>query len=149
MRRFQFRLERLLWHRRLQEELAEKGLAAALQAEREVSSALAGVREQAAAQAVRLREMLHQPTAGPEVGLHARFAAALEARRDHLARRQQEAMALSGERRSHLLEQRRAREVVLKLRERALARYRQEAGREDQRVLDETGSVRHSRRDTP
>ena len=144
MRRFQFRLERLLWHRHLLEELAEQALATALQAEREVADDLAQARDQAAAEAVRLREVLTRSTLGPELILHARFTASLRARQDRLLQRQQEAMTVSDERRVALLERRRAREVVLKLRERALSRYRQEAAREDQRVLDETASVRHA-----
>ena len=144
MRRFQFRLERLLWHRHLLEELAEQALATALQAEREVADDLARARDQAAAEAIRLREVLTRSTPGLEVILHARFAASLRARQDRLVQRQREAMTVSGERRVALLERRRAREVVLKLRERALSRYRQEAAREDQRVLDETACVRHA-----
>jgi flagellar export protein FliJ len=146
MRRFRFRLERLLWHRQRQEDLAEQALAQALRGEHDLATELARLRDRSAAEGVSLRAMLHRPTLGLEMALHVRFAAALATRRAILTRRREEAVLLIGERRAALRERRRARETVGKLRERALARYRKAVEREAQAALDETAGLGHTRR---
>jgi flagellar export protein FliJ len=146
MRRFRFRLERLLWHRRCQEELAEQALGKALRQELELASDLARVGEQSAAEAAGLRTILDQSTTGIEMRLHAWYAAGLAAREAFLVERREAAVSAVADHRATLLERRRAHEVVVQLRERMLARYQRAAEREAQLALDETASVRHVRR---
>lgn len=146
MRRFRFRLERLLWHRRCQEELAAQALAGALRQERELARDLAQVRDHAARQATEVRAVLHRMTTGAEMVLHTRFATGLAGRQALLAQRREVAIETIRKRGAALRERRRASEVVAGLRERALARYRKAAEREAQLALDEAAGIRHARR---
>lgn len=144
MRRFRFRLERLLWHRQRQEDLAVQALAQALRREHDLATELAQTRDRSAAERVSLRAMLHRPTLGLEMALHARFAAALANRQAILTRHWEETVLLIEDRRAALRELRRARETVVKLRERALTQYRKAVEREAQAALDEAAGLRHT-----
>ena len=146
MRRFRFHLERVLRHRELLETLARRGLGEALRVEQALAADLERVRGRAAAEAAALRSALAHPLPGSEVLLHARYAAGLAAREAGLAHRRAEASGVVAERRAALRDRRRAREVVLNLREHALARHRREAEKEAQQQLDETAGTRHARR---
>jgi flagellar export protein FliJ len=146
MKRFQFRLERLLWHRKCLEELAQQALAGALHTERELAAGLARLRVLAGAEAAMLRTTLTRPTSGAEILLHARFAADLATRRALLSKRLGEAVVAIQQRRGALMECRRAREVLAQLREKALGRYRQGLERESQLALDEIAGIRYARR---
>ena len=79
MRKFRFRLERLLWHRHTLEEQAEQALAEALHREQELAEALAQVRARQEAEAVGVRQALTEPTAGQDMSLHVQYVAALNA----------------------------------------------------------------------
>ncbi len=146
MRRFRFRLEQLLWHRRSQEEIAEQALARALRQEDELAADLARVRGEAASEAARLRALLQSPTTGAEMVLHSRYEARLADRDALLARRREVVLGIIGDRRAALRERRRAHEVVARLRERAWVRHRRAAEREAQLELDEAAGIRHTRR---
>ncbi len=146
MRRFRFRLEQVLWHRRCQEEIAEQALARALQQERELARDLARIREEAASEAARLRAILQTPTTGGEMVLHTRYTAGLAGREMVLAGRREVALGIMDERRAALRERRRAHEVVVRLRERAWVRYRRAAEREAQLELDEVAGIRYVHR---
>lgn len=143
MRRFTFPLQRLLWHRGLQESLAQQGLGRALQRERAVQEALAQVDAQAREGAARLAASIRRPVSGGEVALHAGFATALAARRDRLSRQAAEAAVEVAERRALLRERWRGREAVAQLRRQALAHHRASVEREEQITLDEVAAVRH------
>jgi flagellar export protein FliJ len=144
MRRFSFPLERVLWHRRCQEERGQHALALAIHAERELEGAEGRLRGQAAEAAKGLQAMLAQSTTGTEVWIHLGFAAGLARQQRLLADRRRQATAEVAERRVALRELRRAREVVEQLRASALARHRQEGEREAQRLLDEAAGARYS-----
>ena len=146
MRQFQFPLERVLWHRGCQEELAQQALARALQGEQALLEELAQVHARAVEAAAELHATLARPTAGDEMLLHTRFAASLAGREAGLAGRRAEIALLVQERRMELQARWRSREAVARLRARALARYRQAADREMQLAMDETTGVRYARR---
>jgi flagellar export protein FliJ len=148
MKQFRFRLERLLWHRRRQEEVAEQSLAGAFQRERRIGADLVQVREQAVQEAAAMGSRLEDPMTGGEFLLHARFAAALKEREAALRRQRTEAAMGTQERREELRERRRAREVVSQLREDAWTRYRDTEAHEAQVVMDEVAGTRHNRRRT-
>jgi flagellar export protein FliJ len=143
MRRFQFPLERLLWHRQTLEERAEQALAEALRREQGLAEELSRVRGLQEAEAADVRRALATPMPGRDMHLHLQFAGALAARWRLLAAHLQTAQALSAERRAALLDRRRNREVVAQLRTRALRRYRQAAEREAQKTLDEIAGIRY------
>jgi flagellar export protein FliJ len=146
MHRFRFRLERVLWHRRLAERIAQQALGEALRVERVLAADLERLRGRCAEGAAALRAALDRPTPGSEVMLHARYAAGLASRGAALAERRAEVFVVVEERRAAVRERRRGREVLVSLRDRALARYRRAAECEAQRVLDETAGTRHARR---
>jgi flagellar export protein FliJ len=146
MRRFRFPLARLLWQRERQEDVAEQALAAAQRADRDLAREIGRLRGLATVEAEALRARLEQPTPGTEFGVHASFARGLAVRATEAMARRTEAARTVLARRQELLERRRAREVVSQLRERALARYRVEVAREEQRGLDETAVGRYARR---
>jgi flagellar export protein FliJ len=135
----------VLWHRRILEEQAEQALAATLLQERELARQLRQTRRQAEEEAALLLERLGHPTAGNELWLHVCFAAALAARQSMLQARSEEATRRVGERRLALRERRRAREVLSRLRQRAVQRYLRTVEQEAQRLLDEAAAVRWSR----
>jgi flagellar export protein FliJ len=143
MRRFSFRLERLLWHRHTLEGQAEQALAEALRRERALAEALAQVQARQEAGAAGVRQALAAPTPGQDLCLHVQYVTALDARRRLLAEHLRLAQATSAERRTTLLGRRRDREVVTQLRTRALRRYQLSAEREAQREMDEIAGVRH------
>lgn len=145
MKRFRFPLERLLWHRRLQEDLAEQALAGASMEERAMTEGLAQVRGQEIRESTSLRAALANCLSGADVVLHAGFAAALQARAATLRARRTAAAARRRECSDALRERRRAREAVAQLRERAWGRYREAAAREAQLALDELAGERHER----
>jgi len=146
MRRFHFPLERLLWHRRCQEDQAELAVAAALREESQLATDLAHITDLARREAATLRMVLIQHTSGADLALCTGFLARLATQERRLLERRKAAMGVLRERRAVLQERRRACEVLEKLRERALARYRKAVEREEQSALDEAGSVRHIRR---
>jgi flagellar export protein FliJ len=149
MRRFRFRLERLLWHRHTLEGQAEQALAEALRRERDLAEALAQVLARQEAEAVGVRQALAEPTPGQDMRLHVQYVAALDARRRLLADHLRLAQVTSAERRTTLLGRRRDREVVAQLRTRALLRYQLSAEREAQRELDEIAGIRHLNQASP
>ncbi len=149
MRRFQFPLERLLWHRRRQEDQAGLAVASAVREERRLATDLARVDELASREAAALRAVLAQPATGTDLLLRARFLARLEGQEALLTERREAAIGVLRERRNVLQERRVAREVVEKLRERALAQYRKAMEREERLALDEAASVRYPRRVRP
>ncbi len=148
MRRFQFRFDKLLWHRGVQEELAEQQLARTLHDERQVLAAIAQTRASAANGAAALRTELGSPIDGELLALHRRYASALRVREAQLRDRRRVLAERLEEDRRALRERRRAREVVTQLKRRAQERYRLEAEREAQKAIDEVASVRHLRRET-
>ena len=149
MRRFRFRLERLLWHRHTLEGQAEQALAEALRRERELAEALAQVQARREAEAIDVRQALAESTPGQDMRLHVQYVAALNARRRLLAEHLRLAQATSAERRATLLGRRRDREVVTQLRTRVLQRYQLSAEREAQRELDEIAGIRHVHQASP
>ena len=149
MRRFRFRLERLLWHRHTLEGQAEQALAEALRREQELVEALAQNQARQEAEALDVRQTLAEPTAGQEMCLHVQYVAALDARRRLLAEQLRLAQVTSAERRTTLLGRRRDREVVAQLRTRALRRHQLSAEREAQREMDEIAAIRHVRQASP
>ena len=149
MRRFRFRLERLLWHRHTLEGQAEQALAEALRRERDLAEALAQVQAREEAEAIDVRQALAEPTRGQDMCLHVQYVAALDARRRLLAEHLRLAQVTSAERRTTLLGRRRDREVVAQLRTRALRRYQLSAEREAQHELDEIAGIRHVHQASP
>jgi flagellar export protein FliJ len=149
MRRFRFRLERLLWHRHTLEGQAEQALAEALRRERELAEALAQIQARQQVEAIDVRRALAEPRAGQDMRLHVQYVAALDARRRFLAEHLRLAQAASAERRTTLLDRRRDREVVAQLRTRVLRRYQLSAEREAQRELDEIAGIRHVHQASP
>ncbi|HTX52938.1 MAG TPA: flagellar export protein FliJ [Candidatus Baltobacteraceae bacterium] len=148
MRRFQFRFDKLLWHRTVQEELAEQQLARSLGEERQVLAAIADVQASAAVGADALRRELAAPVNGDLFALYRGYASALRAREAALRDRRSALAARVTEERRALRERRREREVVTQLKQQAQARYRREAEREAQKILDEIASGRHHTRTT-
>ena len=146
MRRFRFALEKLLRHREGQEEAAAQALAAAERARTEAAQALARLQDRMAAEATALRIALGHSTRGADFAVHTAFAEGLAARAAVLAARRLAAERGVQERRTVLVERRRAREVVERLRERGLARWREDAAREEQRGLDEAAVGGYLRR---
>jgi len=146
MKRFRFALERVLRQRALQEEVAEQALAAALRHEHSTQEACDKVQDQIRLESVRLANRLSAPMEGRDWLLHARFAAGLRSREAQLRRDRSEASARSRERRTDLMERRRAREVVSQLRRGAWERYREAATHEEQVTLDELAGQRHAQR---
>ncbi|MFB3816383.1 MAG: flagellar export protein FliJ [Candidatus Methylomirabilales bacterium] len=146
MKRFRFPLEKLLQHRRLQEERAEQALAQALRDERAAVAAHAGVRRAAADAAAAFRVRLRTPVDGAELAAHVRYAAGLAGRAGALARRAAAASEDARARRAGLLERRRSREVVARLRDQAAARFRSAQERLEQGELDEIAAGRFARR---
>ncbi len=143
MRRFQFRVEKLLWHRSLQEELAEQALSRSLHEAREVEEAVARVKTQAAAVADRLRSLLAGVATGGDLALHWNHQSGLHSRELALEARRAAAALRVDEDRATLRDRRRRREVVAQLKTEAAARYRAEAEREAQKILDDVAGGRH------
>jgi len=146
MKRFRFPLATLLWHREIQEDVAEQALAGALQRERETDQALRRVQTQAVQEAGRLGEALRRPLSGAALDLSARFQSALRLRAGMLQRRLNETAERVRLERDAVRDRRRAREVVSQLRARTWSRYREAAERELQLGLDEIASGRHLHR---
>jgi flagellar export protein FliJ len=146
MKRFRFALDRVLWQRELQEDLAEQALARTLTEERVAGEELSRVAEQAAREAIGLRQALSRSLSGADVALHVRFASALRGRQATLQVRREAARAQLRESRERLRERRRAREAVEQLKRAAWDRYRRAAEREVQVALDEVAGGRHERR---
>jgi flagellar FliJ protein len=146
MKRFAFRLERVLRQRALQEELAEQALGGALRAERRAVEACDAVRVEIARASEEMASRLAGSVCGSDLLLHARYAAGLRGRESARRRDRAEAQARSRERRDALLERRRAREVVSQLRGRAWERYREAEAHETQAVLDDVAGQQHARR---
>jgi flagellar export protein FliJ len=145
MKRFRFPMERLLWQRRLQEEVAEQALAGAIQEERAVRTELIRLRERARQEAATLGSGLADRMQGTEFLLHVRFSAVLRGREAALQIHQAQAETRTREHREVLRERRRAREAVAQLREKAWERYRYAAAREEQLTLDEVAGRSHIR----
>jgi flagellar export protein FliJ len=145
MRRFEFRFEKLLWHRSLQEELAEQTLSRSLNEERQVAEAIVQVRTQAAMGAARLRDELSGPIGGERLALLWSYQAGLGAREIALRARRSLVAARVAEDRTTLRERRRRREVVTQLKRKAEDRYRLEAEREAQKILDDVAGGRYLR----
>lgn len=146
MKRFRFPLATLLWHREIQEDVAEQALAGALQRERETDQALRRVQTQAVQEAGRLGEALRRPLSGAVLDLSARFQSALRLRAGMLQRRLNETAERVRLERDAVRDRRRAREVVSQLRARTWSRYREAVERELQLGLDEIASGRHLHR---
>ncbi len=145
MRRFQFQFEKLLWHRTLQEELAEQSLSRSLNQMRQISEAIAQVQGQAAAGADRLRAELCGPMNGERLALHWQYQAGLRARAAALRERRAAAAARVEDDRATLYERRLRREVVTQLKRKAEDRYRVELERDAQKFLDDVAGGRHLR----
>jgi len=143
MRRFRFPLDRLLWHRHLQEELAQQALAVMLEEKRQVAGELERLRALAFSGTGELHSALAQTTSGADLLLRIGFLARLERRRAILSTRQRETMRALGQRRTALIERRRAREVVEQLRHRALTEHRRASEREERLAFDEAAGLRH------
>jgi flagellar export protein FliJ len=146
VKRFRFALDRVLRQRELQEDLAEQALARTLTEERVAGEELSRVAEQAAREAIGLRQALSHSLSGADVALHVRFAAALRGRHAKLHARREIARAQLRESRERLQERRRAREAVDQLKRAAWDRYCRAAEREAQVALDEVAGGRHERR---
>lgn len=146
MKRFRFPLATLLWHREIQEDVAEQALAGALQRERETDQALRRVHTQAVQEAGRLGQALRGPLSGADLDLSARFQSALRLRAAMLQRQLDETAERVRLERDAVRDRRRAREVVSQLRARTWSRYREAAERESQLGLDEIASGRHLHR---
>ena len=146
MKRFRFPLATLLWHREIQEDVAEQALAGALQRERETDQALRQVKTQAVQEAGRPGQALRGPLSGADLDLSARFQSALRLRAGMLQRRLDETAERVRVERDAVRDRRRAREVVSQLRARTWSRYREAAERESQLGLDEIASGRHLHR---
>lgn len=146
MKPFRFALDRVLRQRELQEDVAEQALARTLTEERVAGEELSRVAEQAAREAIGLRQALSCSLSGADVALHVRFASALRGRQAKLQVRREAARAELRESRERLRERRRAREAVEQLKRAAWDRYRRAAEREAQVGLDEVAGGRHERR---
>ncbi|NLG79667.1 MAG: flagellar export protein FliJ [Firmicutes bacterium] len=146
MRRFRFRLQKLLEVRRLKEDALRQELARAqeaLQREKAVLERLG------AAHGATLEE-LRASVGGT---LDVQWIAAYHRYLGFLAHRIEEQRAVvdraareEAAKREALIAARRARKVVEKLKERAYARYCEEVAREEQAFLDEVGTTRYVRK---
>ncbi|MEW6227797.1 MAG: flagellar export protein FliJ [Bacillota bacterium] len=145
MRKFKFRLQKLLEVRRLGENLRRQELAKARQALDREKSTLARLEEACA-------EVMQELRAGSEgaldvdriaichryLGLLTRHIEDQRAAVDRLAREE-------AAKRAAVIAARRERMMIEKLKERAYARYREEVARVEQAFLDEVGTIRYSR----
>ena len=148
MRRFRFRFEKLLWHRALQQVLAEQSLSRSLHEEQQVLHAIAHVQSQAAAEAGQLRCVLSGSLTGGDLTLHLVYQASLRSREAALQGRRAVVATHVERNREAVRERRRAHEVVAQLKRQAEIRYRYEAEREAQRHMDDVAGGRHLRNST-
>jgi flagellar export protein FliJ len=125
--------------------MAEQALGAALAEADAVARELARARDQTARGAAALRGALTDRLRGCDVALHARYAAACQARETALRGRRASTTARVQECRKALQEHRRAREAVAQLKQAAWERYGRAAAREAQLALDEVAAGRHAR----
>lgn len=136
---FQFRLEQLLGIRRQKEELAQRDLAAAQAAVAARNQSILFLMDQEEAAKNELRE---QQAHGLDMG-RLRLADDYLMSLGRLLRREQESLhdliRTEIERRRQLTEARKAVKVLERFRETKLRRYRQEAGLEERKFLDEIG----------
>jgi len=146
VKRFRFRLQKLVEVRRLKEDALRQELARAqeaLERERAVLGKLAGARG----------ATLEELRASVGGRLDVEWIAAYHRYLGFLAHRIREQGAVvdrlareEAAKREALIAARRARMVVEKLKERAYARYREEIGRMEQAFLDEVGTIRYARK---
>jgi flagellar export protein FliJ len=148
MQRFRFRFEKLLWHRGLQQELAEQSLSRSLHEEQQVLHAIAGVRTQAAAEAGQLRTLLNGAMKGGDLTLHLLYQASLRSRETALQGHRAVVATRVKQNRDAVRERRRAHEAVAQLKRQAEIRYRYEADREAQKHMDDVAGGRHLRHST-
>ncbi|MGE5584717.1 MAG: flagellar export protein FliJ [Bacillota bacterium] len=146
MRRFRFRLQKLLEVRRLKEDTLRQELARTQEALRRGNDVL----EKLGAMHGATLEELRASVAGT---LDVEWIAACHRYLGFLAHRIEEQQAAvnrlareEAAKREALVAARRARKVVEKLRERAYARYREEFARAEQAFLDEVGVTRYARK---
>jgi len=146
MKRFKFRLQKLLEVRRLKEDALRQELARAQEAVRREKAVL----ERLTAARGATIDALRANVGG---ALDVQWIAAYHGYLGFLARRIEEQRAVVDRaareevrKREALIAARRARKVVEKLRERAYARYREEVSRAEQAFLDEVGTMRYARK---
>lgn len=146
MRRFKFRLQKLLEVRQLREDALRQELARAQEAVRREKAVLEKLRAARGAALEGLR-------ANVDGALDVQWIAAYHRYLEFLACRIEEQRAVVDRavreealKREALIAARRARKVVEKLRERAYARYREEVSRSEQAFLDEVGTMRYARK---
>ncbi|MCL6450699.1 MAG: flagellar FliJ family protein [Acetobacteraceae bacterium] len=142
MRRFRFRLDRVLRVREVRERLGQARLAAAVGVELGELGRLHSLRQRLHAAGARLEARLASDARVGEVG--ARLAQIHRLGRDQAEQegRLEQARRASQLRRTELVELWKAREILERLRRRRLEQHRMECLREDQVFLDEVGAAR-------
>lgn len=145
MKKFKFRLQKLLEVRRLGEDLRRQELAKARQALDREKSILARLEEACAEVMQELRAGFEGALDVERIAVYYRYLSLL-ARHTESQRATVDLLAREeATKRAAMIAARRKRMMVEKLKERAYARYREEVARMDQAFLDEVATIRYAR----
>lgn len=145
MRKFRFRLQKLLEIRRLKEDLQRQELARARQALDREKANLAELKGVQAEAIDELRAAFEGVLDVDRIASYHRYLGLLA---HHIGDRQAAVGRLAREeaaKRAAVIAARRERKIVEKLKERAYARYRDEVAHMEQAFLDEVGTIRYAR----
>ncbi len=145
MKRFRFRLQKLLEVKQLREDLRKQELAAAQRALERERAELARLEAAWARALADLRDECRGTLDVETIRLRHRHLALLGRRMIEREAAVQRLAREEAARREALVEARRGRLTVERLKERAYARYRLEAARVEQAFLDEVGTTRYAR----
>ncbi|MCR4402726.1 MAG: flagellar export protein FliJ [Firmicutes bacterium] len=146
MKRFRFRLEKLLEVRRLRENALQQDLARAQEALRREKGVLETLGAARGATLEALRANVCGTLNVQDIAAYYRYLGFLAHRIEEQRAVVERAAREEAAKRDALIAARRRRKVVEKLRERAYARYREGILREEQAFLDEVGSMRYARK---
>ena len=136
---FQFRLEKVLDVRRLQEKSAQRELAAAQQAVAERNRVILGLMTQQDEAKNELRALQERAVDVARLRLAGDFAASLERQLQREFETLQQQVRVEIERRQQLTDARKAVRVMEKLRDKQARQHRQGADLEERKFLDELG----------
>lgn len=139
MKRFSFRLEKLLRLRSQQTEQVKRALAAAMAAEEQVRQQMQQLHTQLNARLVEIRQKERAGLTAFDFGIQRTHIRFLQGRFNQVLEKLKEAEEFTARVRQELMEARRRERALERLRERKLETYTHEILKEEQKELDEFG----------